>query len=68
MKASRLSPVTGSNHTPCNCSPTIKALVWSAIINGITVAPVMCFAMLMASRHKVIGEFTLPLSRKVLAG
>jgi Domain of unknown function (DUF3560) len=22
MKASRLSPVTGSNHTPCNCSPT----------------------------------------------
>ena len=44
----------------------IKALVWSAIINGITAAPVMCFTMLLASRRKVMGEFTLPLYLKIL--
>jgi NRAMP (natural resistance-associated macrophage protein)-like metal ion transporter len=44
----------------------IKALVWSAIINGITAAPVMCFMMLLASRRKVMGEFTLPLYLKTL--
>jgi Mn2+/Fe2+ NRAMP family transporter len=27
----------------------IKALVWAAIINGITAAPVMCFMILLAS-------------------
>jgi Mn2+/Fe2+ NRAMP family transporter len=44
----------------------IKALVWAAIINGITAAPVMCFMMLLASRSKVIGRFTLPLYLKIL--
>ena len=44
----------------------IKALVWAAIINGITAAPVMCFMMLLASRSKVMGKFTLPLYLKVL--
>jgi Mn2+/Fe2+ NRAMP family transporter len=44
----------------------IKALVWSAIINGITAAPVMCFTMLLANRRKVMGEFTLPLYLKIL--
>src|SRR6202022_835237 len=39
----------------------IKALVWAAIVNGITAAPVMCFMMLLASRSKVMGKFTLPL-------
>jgi Mn2+/Fe2+ NRAMP family transporter len=39
----------------------IKALVWSAIINGVTAAPVMCFMMLMASNPKVIGRLHLPL-------
>ena len=38
----------------------IKALVWSAIINGVTAAPVMCFMMLMASNPKVIGKLHLP--------
>ena len=38
----------------------IKALVWAAIINGITAAPVMCFMMLLASRRKVMGKLTLP--------
>ena len=44
----------------------IKALVWAAIINGITAAPVMCFMMLLASRTKVMGKFTLPLYLKIL--
>ncbi len=44
----------------------IKALVWAAIINGITAAPVMCFTMLLASRRKVMGEFTLPFYLKIL--
>jgi Mn2+/Fe2+ NRAMP family transporter len=38
----------------------IKTLVWAAIINGITAAPMMCFMMLLASRSKVMGELTLP--------
>jgi NRAMP (natural resistance-associated macrophage protein)-like metal ion transporter len=44
----------------------IRALVWAAIINGITAAPVMCFMMLMASNRKVMGKFTLPLYLQIL--
>jgi NRAMP (natural resistance-associated macrophage protein)-like metal ion transporter len=43
----------------------IKALVWAAIINGITAAPVMCVLMLLASRRQVMGKFTLPLYLKI---
>jgi NRAMP (natural resistance-associated macrophage protein)-like metal ion transporter len=44
----------------------IRALVWAAIINGITAAPVMCFMMLMASNRKVMGKLTLPRYLKVV--
>jgi NRAMP (natural resistance-associated macrophage protein)-like metal ion transporter len=44
----------------------IRALVWAAMINGITAAPVMCFMMLMASDRKVMGKFTLPLYLQIL--
>jgi NRAMP (natural resistance-associated macrophage protein)-like metal ion transporter len=44
----------------------IKALVWAAIINGVTAAPVMCFMMLLASRRKVMGTLTLPAYLKIL--
>jgi Mn2+/Fe2+ NRAMP family transporter len=44
----------------------IKALVWAAIINGVTAAPVMCLMMLLASRRKVIRKFTLPAYLKIL--
>jgi Mn2+/Fe2+ NRAMP family transporter len=44
----------------------IKALVWAAIINGITAAPIMCFMMLLASQSRVMGKFTLPLYLKIL--
>ena len=44
----------------------IKALVWAAIINGITAAPVMCFMMLLASHPKIMGRLTLPFYLKIL--
>jgi Mn2+/Fe2+ NRAMP family transporter len=44
----------------------IRALVWSAMINGITAAPVMCFMMLLASDRKVMGKLTLPVYLKII--
>jgi NRAMP (natural resistance-associated macrophage protein)-like metal ion transporter len=37
----------------------IKALFWSAVINGVAAVPIMVMIMLMASRQRVMGEFTL---------
>jgi NRAMP (natural resistance-associated macrophage protein)-like metal ion transporter len=44
----------------------IKALVWAAIINGITAAPIMCFMMLLASTGKVMGKLIVPAYLKIL--
>ena len=38
----------------------IKALYWSAVINGVTAVPLMVVMMLMGSRRKVMGKFTMP--------
>jgi NRAMP (natural resistance-associated macrophage protein)-like metal ion transporter len=38
----------------------IRALFWSAVINGVVSVPVMVVTMRMASNRKVMGEFTLP--------
>jgi NRAMP (natural resistance-associated macrophage protein)-like metal ion transporter len=38
----------------------IKALYWSAVINGVVAVPLMVVMMLMSSRIEVMGEFTLP--------
>ena len=38
----------------------IKALFWSAILNGIVAAPVMAFMMILTHNPKVMGKFTLP--------
>src|SRR4029077_5362325 len=38
----------------------IKALFWSAVINGIASAPIMVVIMLLATRRKVMGAFSLP--------
>jgi Mn2+/Fe2+ NRAMP family transporter len=38
----------------------IKALYWSAVINGVTAVPLMVVMMLMGSRCKVMGKFTMP--------
>ncbi|HEY5302156.1 MAG TPA: divalent metal cation transporter, partial [Acetobacteraceae bacterium] len=44
------------NFTPID---PIKALFWSAVINGVVAVPVMAMMMVMAVRTKVMGQFTL---------
>ena len=44
------------NFTPLD---PVKALIWSAIINGVAAVPIMAMIMLMASRRAVMGEFAL---------
>ncbi len=49
------------NFTPID---PIRALFWSAVINGVAAVPIMVMIMLMASRKKVMGQFALrPLLR-----
>ena len=38
----------------------IKALFWSAVINGVVAVPLMAIIMLMAMRRDVMGAFVLP--------
>jgi len=38
----------------------IKALFWSAVINGVVAVPLMVIIMLMAMRRDVMGPFVLP--------
>ena len=38
----------------------IKALFWSAVINGVVAVPLMAIIMLMAMRQDVMGRFVLP--------
>jgi NRAMP (natural resistance-associated macrophage protein)-like metal ion transporter len=44
----------------------IKALFWSAVINGVVSAPIMVVMMLLASRPSVMGRFLLKRRLKVL--
>ncbi len=44
----------------------IKALFWSAVINGVVAVPVMVMMMLLSSRKVVMGQFTLPWPLKVV--
>jgi NRAMP (natural resistance-associated macrophage protein)-like metal ion transporter len=37
----------------------IKALFWSAVINGVVAVPIMVIMMLVATRRQVMGEFVL---------
>jgi NRAMP (natural resistance-associated macrophage protein)-like metal ion transporter len=43
----------------------VRALVWAAIINGLSAPPVMCFMMLMASNREVMGKLVLPRTLKI---
>ncbi len=45
-----------ANFTPLD---PIKALIWTAVINGVTAAPLMVVMMLMTTNRKVMGQFTL---------
>ncbi len=44
----------------------IKALFWSAVVNGVAAGPIMITMMLMASNKKVMGQFTLGPKIKVM--
>jgi Mn2+/Fe2+ NRAMP family transporter len=49
------------NFTPLD---PIKALFWSAVINGVAAAPIMIMIMHLSSRPAVMGEFALGLGLK----
>ncbi len=38
----------------------IKALFWSAVVNGVVAVPVMVVVMVMAVQPRVMGRFTIP--------
>ena len=46
---------TGLDFTPIN---PMKALYWSAVINGVVAVPIMAGMMLLASKKEVMGNFT----------
>ena len=46
----------GLNFTPID---PIKALYWSAVVNGILAAPVMVILMVLVRRPKVMGKFVV---------
>jgi Mn2+/Fe2+ NRAMP family transporter len=43
----------------------IKALFWSAVLNGVVAVPVMSLMMILTQNAKVMGKFTLPLCLRV---
>jgi Mn2+/Fe2+ NRAMP family transporter len=51
-----------------NLSPIdpIKALFWSAVINGVVAVPVMAMMMLIASNKKIMGHFVLDNGRRLM--
>lgn len=53
----------GLNFTPID---PVRALFWSAVINGVVAVPVMVMMMLLASRKAAMGRFTLPLPLKLM--
>lgn len=44
----------------------IKALVWSAVVNGVLAAPVMVVIMLIASNARIMGSLTLSASIRIV--
>jgi NRAMP (natural resistance-associated macrophage protein)-like metal ion transporter len=44
----------------------IKALFWSAVVNGVASAPIMIVIMALATRRRAMGTFRLPLRLQVL--
>ncbi len=44
----------------------IKALFWSAVLNGVTAVPIMITMMMMTSNRKVIGTVKLPRPQKII--
>ena len=51
------------NFTPID---PIRALYWSAVLNGVVAVPVMVTMMLLTMRRSIMAGFTLPLSLQIL--
>ena len=51
------------NFAPIN---PIRALYWSAVINGVVAVPIMAIMMLMASRKEIMGKFVIPPAMKIV--
>ena len=44
----------------------MRALYWSAVVNGIVAVPVLALMMLMAARTSVMGAFTIGLPLRIV--
>jgi Mn2+/Fe2+ NRAMP family transporter len=44
----------------------VKALFWSAVVNGVAAVPVMAMVMLMAARRSVMGDFATGPALKIV--
>lgn len=44
----------------------IRALYWSAVLNGIVAVPLMFLLMVMSNNEKLVGQFRLPAGLRVL--
>jgi NRAMP (natural resistance-associated macrophage protein)-like metal ion transporter len=44
----------------------VRALVWSAVVNGVCAAPIMALMMLLGARKDVMGRFVLPPTLRAL--
>lgn len=44
----------------------IKALVWSAVVNGVIAVPIMAVMMWLGSRREILGDFTLSKRHRAL--
>jgi Mn2+/Fe2+ NRAMP family transporter len=51
------------NFTPID---PIKALYWSAVLNGVVAVPVMVTMMLLTMRRSIMAGFTLLLSLQIM--
>ena len=51
------------NFTPID---PIRALYWSAVINGLVAVPIMAIMKMMAANPKVMGQFTIDRPLKIL--
>jgi NRAMP (natural resistance-associated macrophage protein)-like metal ion transporter len=44
----------------------IKALFWSAVLNGVVAVPIMVMTMIMAGQQRVMGRFVVPRSLAIM--
>jgi NRAMP (natural resistance-associated macrophage protein)-like metal ion transporter len=44
----------------------IRALVWSAVANGVVAVPIMAVMMLLGTNRAILGEYTLTLRHRIL--